>query len=120
MSKTLRQHYMEKKNYYGVNIKQFYDQELLRVFSPDPPPGKRRLAATYLQRIGPRLCSACARSTGEHPYIITQILKEMTQRCRELKLYIVDEDDITLMRSAIFLSFLIMNYLHRIRHRVPI
>ena len=120
MSKTLRQHYREKKNYYGVNIKQFYDQELLRVFHTTPPPGRRRLAASFLQQLGPRLCVACVRSTGEHPYTISQILKEMTQRCRELKLYVSDEDEVAGMRSAVFLSFLIMNYLHRIRHRVPV
>lgn len=120
MNKTLRQHYREKKDYYGVNIKQFYDQELLRVFNTNPPPGRRRLAATFLQQIGPRLCIACVRSTGEHPYTISQILKEMVQRCRELKLYVADEEEVASMRSAVFLSFIIMNYLHRIRHRVPV
>ena len=120
MSKTLRRHYQEKKDYYGVNIKQFYDQDLLRVFSTVPPQGKRRLAATFLRQIGPKLCIACVQSTGEHPYTISQLLKEIMQRCRELKLYIADEEEVSRMRSAVFLSFLILNYLHKIRHRVPI
>jgi hypothetical protein len=120
MSKTLRRHYQEKKDYYGVNIKQFYDQDLLRVFSTVPPQGKRRLAATFLRQIGPKLCIACVQSTGEHPYTISQLLKEMMQRCRELKLYIADEEEVSSMRSAVFLSFLILNYLHKIRHRVPL
>lgn len=120
MGKTLRRHYEEKKNYYGVNIKQFYDQELLRVFDMKPPQGRRRTAATFLAEMGPKLCEVCVQSTGEHPYTISQLLKELIQRCRELKLYVNGEDDVSSMRAVVFMSLLIMNYLHKIRHRVPV
>ena len=118
LAKTLRQHYEERKDYYGTNIAEFFDADLLRLFSDTPSNGRRRKAATFLQEIGPRLCQACARGTGEHPYTISQTLKELIQRCRALKLYINDEDERVYMEVAVFLSVQVLHYLHRMRHSV--
>jgi len=44
----------------------------------------------------------------------------MIQRCREMKLYICDEDETVYMKVAVFLSMQVLHYLHRVRHRIPI
>lgn len=121
LRKTLREHYEDKRAHYGIKVPAIYDADLLRVFSDRRPnDGLRRTAATFLRRIGPRLCRACARGTGEHPYTVAQILKEMIFRCRKMKLYLDRTDEAAYMEVAVFVTVLLLNYLHRIRHRIPV
>ena len=116
---TLREHYASKKEHYGINIPEFYDSDLLRLFSDAPAQKRRQSAARFLQKISPRLCAACARGMGEYPYVIAQLVKEMIQRCRELKLYVDRDDETVYMEVAVFISMQVMHYLHNIRHRIP-
>ncbi|MBI2994279.1 MAG: putative zinc-binding metallopeptidase [Gammaproteobacteria bacterium] len=121
LRKTLREHYEEKRAHYGIKVPAIYDADLLRVFARmKPDGGQRTTAASFLRRISPRLCRACARGTGEHPYTVAQIVKEMIFRCRKLRLYLDRTDQATYMEVAVFVSVLLLNYLHRIRHRIPV
>lgn len=120
LDRTLRQHYQRKKEHYCVEAPEFYDSDLLRIFSTTPSGKKRKTAARFLQQIGPKLCRASARGMGEYPYAVSQMLKEMIHRCRELKLYVDDSDETLYMEVAVFLSMQVLHYLRRIRHRIPI
>lgn len=49
-TKTLRQHYTEKRQHYGIEVSAIYDGDLQRVFRPKPTRGKkRRTAAAFLR-----------------------------------------------------------------------
>lgn len=119
--KTLRRHYEEKRESYGVNIPEVYDGDLIRLF-PDAPPeaGRRRSAAAFLSRIKADLCMLCSRGTGQHPYVIAQVVQEMAQRCREMKLHLARPEQEARVDVAIFIAIQTLNYVHEIRHRVAL
>ena len=119
--RTLRQHYEEKREAYGVNVPEVYDGDLRRLFPDDPAlNGRRRSAAVFLRRSQSELCQLCARGTGEHPYVFAQILQEMIQRCRALKLYLTRRPEDVRVDVAIFITLQTLNYLHQVHHRVTI
>jgi len=120
LNKTLRQHYQQKKEHYYVESPEIYDNELMRVFTDDPPAGKRKTAARFLQQIGPKLCRASANGMGDQPYLVSLMLKEIIQRCRELNLYVDDSEDTLYMEVAVFLSMQVLHYLRLVRHRIPV
>ena len=119
--KTLREHYEEKRALHGINIPEVYDGELKRLFPEYPDNnGTRRSAAVFLRKIRPEISQLCARGIGESPYVIAQILQDMIIRCREMKLYVTRTEDQVKIEVAIFVSMQALNYLHNIRHRVPV
>jgi len=120
LKKTLREHYDEKKRHYGIDIPATYDEDLMRMFSPVPLPGKRQLAASFLKRITPKLSRACAHGTGEHPYVIAQMIKDMIVRCREMKLYVDHADETAYMEVAALVSVQVIHYLHKVKHRIAV
>ncbi len=119
--KTLRQHYAEKRQHYGIEVPAFYDRDLERVFSGRPTGRKRRRSAAALLRGNtPELCQLCAHGTGEHPYFIEQLIQEMVRRCREMKLYVDAPERQVMLDVAVLITVVTVNYLHKGHHKVPI
>lgn len=118
--KTLREHYERKREHYGLDHPNFYDQDLRRLFSDAPEHARCPSAAAFPRRLGPTLRREVARWTGEYQYTINEVLDEMIQRCRELKLR-VDRPAAQIERDAlVLLTIQTMNYLHDGRHRVAL
>ena len=84
--KTLRTHYKQKREHYGVDYPSIYDNDLRKLFSGDPAHKRNPTAAAFLSRIRGELRRSVARWTGEYSYTIDQVVQEMIERCRELKL----------------------------------
>jgi hypothetical protein len=119
--KTLHEHYEEKRTLYGINIPEVYDSELKRLFPEYPDNNStRRSAAVFLRKIRPEISQLCARGVGESPYVIAQILQDMIIRCRAMKLYVTRPEEEVKIEVAIFVSMQTLNYLHNLRHRVPV
>lgn len=83
---TLREHYARKRQRYAEEWPEFYDEDLRRLFSADPRHGRSESAAAFLRRVRPDVRDAVARWTGVPAYTIDQVLKDMIDRSRELKL----------------------------------
>ena len=118
---TLREHYEAKRRRHEIEVPEVYDRDLLRLFG-DPGVAEHDRAvgaASFLAREQADLCRDCSRGTGEHPYAIAQILREMTLRCRELELRVHRPLDEVRIDVAIFLSVQTVNYLHDAHHRIP-
>ncbi len=119
--KTLREYYEEKRAFYGINIPEVYDGELMRLFPGKPlNSAKRQSAAAFLRQIRPEISQLCARSVGESPYVIAQILQDMTIRCREMKLYVTRAEEEVKIEVAIFVSLQTLDYIHKYRHTLPV
>ena len=119
--KTLREHYEEKRAFYGINIPALYDGELKRLFPQiQDANGTRRSAAVFLRKLKPEFIQLCARGVGESPYVIAQILQDMIIRCREMKLYVTRPEEELKIEVAVFISLQTMNYMHNKRHKVPL
>jgi hypothetical protein len=116
---TLRKHYQRKQARYGEEHPGFYDRDLRRLFG-EHAEGKPEHAARFLRRVGPELRRLVARWTGEYQYRIDQVLRDMIDRSRELRLVVNKPENETLLQAAVLLTVQTMNYLHSGRHRLAL
>lgn len=112
MRKTLREHYRKRRAHYGVDHPSFYDRDLRRLFSDKPEHQKNATAASFLQRVRSEVRASVARWTGENQYTIDQVVSEMIDRCREMKLRIAVSEAQAKRDITILLTVQTMNYLH--------
>jgi putative zinc-binding metallo-peptidase len=118
LRKTLRKHYEEKRERYGIDYPHTYDRDLRRLFS-DALENKGNLpAARFLARIRKDVRRMVARWTGEYQYTIDQVFDDMISRCRELKLRLAESEERTKLDFTVLLTVQTMNYLHSGQHRV--
>lgn len=114
---TLREHYREKKLLYADEFPDFYDADLLKLFSADPksadhagtaPPS----AAAFLRKIRPALRRDVSRWTGAYAYTIDQVLGDMIDRSKELKLRLAIDPVQAEADARMMVTVQTMNYLH--------
>jgi hypothetical protein len=84
--RTLREHYREKKLRYADDYPDFFDTDLFKLFSADARFADQPTAASFLRKLRPELRETVARWTGAYAYTIDQVLRDMIDRCKELKL----------------------------------
>jgi hypothetical protein len=118
LRKTLRQHYRNKRRYYGVDHPNFYDRDLRRLFSESSEFASNITAAQFIARIRRPTRRLVSGWTGIYQYTIDQVLEEMIARCRELKLRLAVPDDQARQEFTVLLTVQVMNYLHSGGHRV--
>ena len=118
LKKTLRQHYRNKRRYYGVDYPNFYDRDLRRLFSELPEFDDNMTAAHFIGKIRRPTRRLVAGWTGIYQYTIDQVLEDMVERCRELKLRLAVPEDRARQEFAVLLTVQAMNYLHSGGHRV--
>ena len=115
---TLRQHYRNKRRYYGVEHPNFYDRDLRRLFSDAPEFAGHKTAAQFISRIRRQVRRVVADWTGIYQYTIDQVLEEMIARCRELKLRLAVPEEQARQEFTVLLTVQAMNYLHSGGHRL--
>ena len=118
LTKTLRQHYRNKRRYYGVDYPNFYDRDLRRLFSESPEYAGNMTAARFLTRIRRPTRRLVASWTGIYQYTIDQVLEDMITRCRKLKLRLAVPEERARQEFGVLLTVQVMNYLHSGGHRV--
>ncbi|QDT07136.1 hypothetical protein K227x_55610 [Rubripirellula lacrimiformis] len=118
--KTLRTHYERKREHYGVDYPSIYDNDLRKLFPTTPADKRNVTAAAFLTRIRSELRISVARWTGEYTYTIDQVIQEMIERCRELKLRVGGSADETKRNAMILVAVRTTNFLHEGRHRVAV
>jgi hypothetical protein len=118
LRKTLRTHYKQKRERYGVDYPNVYDRDLRRLFTDAPEAHRHLSAARFLSRVRRDVRRNVARWTGAYQYTIDQVLNDIIKRCRELDLRLVRSEDQTRLDFTIVLTVQTMNYLHGGRQRV--
>ena len=61
-----------------------------------------------------------SRWTATHPYTIDQVLRDMIDRCKELKLRLAMPEAQARREATIMVTIQTMNYIHSGHHRVPL
>lgn len=120
LRKTLRAHYEEKRERYGVGGHSNFDHDLRRLFSDAPEHAKNMSAVTFLRRLRRELRQVVAEWTGQYQYTIDQVLSEMIERCRELKLRLDRPWEIARRDAQVMLAVQTMNYLHHGQHKIAL
>ena len=118
LRRTLRQHYRNKRRYYGIDYPHFYDRDLRRLFSEAPEFADNMTAAQFLERTRRQTRRLVAGWTGIYQYTIDKVLVDMITRCRELKLRLAVPEDRARQEFAVLLTVQTMNYLHSGGHRI--
>jgi hypothetical protein len=120
LSKTLREHYVQKRARYAVGLGEFYDRDLKRLFSAEPQFAGNPAAAAFLKRNRQEVRRLVRRWTGVYQYTIDQVLGEMIRRCRELSLRLTQPEDQARTHFTVLLTVQTMNHLHSGRHRLAL
>jgi hypothetical protein len=120
LKKTLREHYRNKREHYGLDHPDFYDSDLRNLFSSAPEYARRPLAAAFLRRIRKEARSTVASFTDSYQYTIDQLIEQIIRRCREQNLRLTESEKETRSDFLVFLTVQTMNYLHSGRHRVAL
>ena len=84
--KTLRQHYIEKRDRFGALTSNIYDADLRRIFTDGSSRKSGMTAARFLRENRLEIRRMVAKGTGKHEYTIDVVLGDMLMRCRELSL----------------------------------
>jgi len=86
LSKTLREHYEERRARYAGRYSQAYDRDLRRVFGADQARASHPTAASFIRANRRELRELVCECSGVCQFTVDQLLKDMTARCRELGL----------------------------------
>ncbi|QQE12904.1 putative zinc-binding metallopeptidase [Planctomycetota bacterium] len=119
-TQTLREHYRQRRLTLADEFPSFFDTDLTKLFSNEPKYKNRRTAASFLRDYAPELRSTVAHWTAAHPYTIDQVLRDMIDRCKELRLHCKHADNLTRSQAHIMLTVQTMNYIHSGHFRVPL
>jgi hypothetical protein len=120
LKKTLGEHYKNKREHYGLDHPDFYDSDLLNLFSNSPEYAKNQSAARFVRKIRREVRSTVASFTDSYQYTIDQLIERIIDRCRELNLRLGESEESTKTDFMVFLTVQTMNYLHSGRHRVAL
>ncbi|MCH7590870.1 putative zinc-binding metallopeptidase [PVC group bacterium] len=104
-------HYKKRKKMYAQESPEFFDKELLVLFSRDvsPPPNK---AYRYLQKNRKELISIVQKWTGQHKYVIDHLVRRLTRRSKEMSLYCRSEETQTKSMCIGCLTALVKNHFY--------
>lgn len=117
---TLREHYHHKQRLYLEDWPDFYDQDLRRIFSDDASFAGRPTAASFLRSMQKEIRREVSRWTGVHPYTIDQVLVDMIDRCKELKLRLAVSQTRARQEALLMLTVQTMKYITGGKHQVPV
>jgi hypothetical protein len=118
LRKTVRQHYRNKRRYYGLDHPNFYDRDLRRIFSDAPEFASNLTAAQFITRIRRPVRRVVSDWTGIYQYTIDRVLEDMIARCRELKMRLAVSEEQARHEFTVLLTVQAMNYLHSGGHRL--
>ena len=120
LEETLRDHYRNKREHYGLDSPDFYESDLRNLFSDDPRYAGRISAARFLRRIRREVRTTVASFTDSYQYTIDKLIDKVIRRCRDLNLRLTEDEQTTKIDFMVFLTVQTMNYLHSGRHRVAL
>lgn len=108
---TLREHYDRKRALYTVEWPAYYDQDLRRIFEENSTRTAKLTATAFLRSHRKELCDTVSESSGMAVYTVDQLLENIMERCRAMKLRLKDSPRQTresmllmLMRHTIHIS----------------
>lgn len=120
LKKTLRQHYEERRRHYATDWSENFDHDLKRIFTDDPKLRDRPTAASFIRALRSDLRQHVADWTGTHPYTIDQVLVDIIDRCKELKLRLALPEQQARTELMMMVTVLTMNYVLTGSHQVAL
>lgn len=107
----LKTYYARKRKEYEDSFPDFYDNDLVRLFSVSDAGEGTEKASTYLRRRRRQIIIAVHEWTNEHKFRIDQLLRQIISRCDELGLRTRTADTTRDLQVAAYVTSLTKNYL---------
>jgi len=136
LKRTLREHYQQRRARYEMDMPTPFDRDLYRLFlrdddhqgitqrqqAADPAMGEliQQQASAFLRKYKSETERQVTSWTGENRYTVSLVIREVIDRCRELRLRAVGSETELLRDITIFITVQTMNYLHSGLHRVAL
>jgi hypothetical protein len=112
LPKTLGEHYKRKLRGVGDEFPPLYDADLRQLFTSQKAKGSRA-ASSVIGKIRSELVRSVARGTGENPYLLKHVIKDMMGRCRELSLFAKGPEASLKVDLAVLVTKHVMNSVYR-------
>ncbi len=108
---TLKTYYHRKRKFYAEYFPDFHDSNLKKIFS-DKRDSDKGNAAVFLRHHRKTVLDTVSLWTGEKKYIISKLLRDLIDRCKELDLRVRQPEIDSLIKISSYITTLIMNYLY--------
>ncbi len=113
LKSRLKNYYRKKQHYHAEDFPDFHDANLKKIFLERDDDNKQLpLAYDVIKRYRKNILQSISVWTGEKKYVINDLLKIITKRCRELKLVSSESEVLIVLKTSTYIATLIMNYLH--------
>ena len=114
----IKNYYKKKREFWAEYFPDFHDSNLKKIFSSDSSVNKGLIPAVQiLKKYRKNILDSVSLWTGEKKYVIDNLLKTLSERCKDLNLTANEPETNTCMKVSIYTTVLIMNYLHTGRFR---
>jgi hypothetical protein len=113
---TLRDYYRRKKGYYGEEDRSVYDRDLKRLFTTGGGRALRRSASAFLRGRRLELRRQVSTWTGQHAFVVDEVIRGMILRSRELGLRLAYSERETGEGAAVLVTIHTVR-VERMRHR---
>ncbi len=108
---TLKTYYHRKKKFYAEDFPDFHDSNLKKIFS-DKRDSDKGNAVVFLRHHRKTVLDTVSLWTGEKKYIISKLLRDLIDRCKELDLRVRQPEIDSVIKISSYITTLIMNYLY--------
>ena len=121
---TLRNYYRKKRLEEQEEFPDFHDVQLSRIFKSlsaeewiafkkEQRKNKDLVTAELvIRKYSKNILNSVDRCTGERKYIISDLLKNIALRARQLNMIVGDTETLAVMRLSVYVTSLIANYIH--------
>ncbi|MDP2922164.1 MAG: putative zinc-binding metallopeptidase [Candidatus Omnitrophota bacterium] len=110
---TLANYYKKKKHIYAEDFPDFHDTNLIKIFSDKSKTDtKQPYAYSIIKKYKDGICDDVSIWTGEKKFIINDLLETMIKRCKHLGLLNSMPEQQAILKISIYVTALIMNYVH--------
>lgn len=110
---TLGEYYDAKRAHYAADYPDTYDRDLQRVFERSHGRKRGIPASQFLRKHRAAIRELVCRWTGEYPFTLDQVIKQMMQRSRQLKLRAVGNQQQLATNCAMMVAVHSMQTLYR-------
>ncbi|MBN1521414.1 MAG: hypothetical protein JW928_02685 [Candidatus Aureabacteria bacterium] len=117
MKQTLKNYYKRRKDFHAEDFPDFHDANLKEIFI-EKISREQLPAYKVIKKYRADIITSVFNWTGERKYVIDDLLKKLIRRCRELRLVVSRTESHAVLKISVYVTTLIMNYLHTGRMRL--
>lgn len=115
---TLKSFYKKKRHFWAEDFPDFHDAFLAKTFVPrGKEPSEGLCAADLIHRYRRGILNSVSRCSGARKYVISDLLKDIQKRSRELNLTAPSDEASVVLNLSVYITSLIMNYIYTGRFR---